>query len=189
MLERCAVFYDDLPNSRMIVSQQHHHVFRVRGFGKTCKASQVTKERSNLASVTLELLLHPRCNNQISDLWRKEAPQLSHTLDFAELIGHSLFQSFVPGGKLSGLRGKVSRLRRHLIMQPFAFQRCTHARSEKSGLEWFWQVVLGAKFDAANNAVELTDRRDHDDWNIAQPRTGSYALQHFVSVQVRHHDV
>src|SRR5262245_10567577 len=189
MLERCAVFYDDLPNSRMIVSQQHHHVFRVRGFGKTCKASQVTKERSNLASVTLKLLLHPRRNNQISDLWRKEAPQPSHTLDFAELIGHSLFQSFVPVSKLSGLRGKVSRLRRHLIMEPFAFQRCTDPRSERSRLEWFRQVVLGAKLDAANNTVELADRRDHDHWNVAQLRTGSHALQHFVSIQARHHDV
>ena len=31
--------FDLVPDNCMIVSQQHHHVFRVRGFRETCKAS------------------------------------------------------------------------------------------------------------------------------------------------------
>ena len=45
--------------------------------------------------MAFELLLAPRCNDQISHLRRQEAPQPAHALDFAYLVGDALFELLV----------------------------------------------------------------------------------------------
>jgi hypothetical protein len=62
-----------------------------------CAASvtQVAEERGNLATMTFELLLASRRNDQISHLRRQEAPQPAHALDFAHLVGDTLFELLV----------------------------------------------------------------------------------------------
>jgi hypothetical protein len=45
--------------------------------------------------MTFELLLRPRCNDQISHLRRQETPQSAHALDFAYLVGDTLFELLV----------------------------------------------------------------------------------------------
>ena len=42
--------------------------------------------------MAFELLLAPRCDDQISHLRRQETPQPAHALDFAHLVGDALFQ-------------------------------------------------------------------------------------------------
>jgi hypothetical protein len=81
--ERPAVFYDDFADRRMVVAQERHHVFSVRAFGKPGETAQVAEQRGNLASVTFQLLLRPRGNDQIGYLRRKEASQPTHAFDFA----------------------------------------------------------------------------------------------------------
>src|SRR6516225_10703409 len=51
--KRAAVFDDDLTDCRMIVAQQRHYVFRVRTFGETGKAAQVTEQRSDFPAMAL----------------------------------------------------------------------------------------------------------------------------------------
>src|SRR5262249_30542222 len=45
--------------------------------------------------MAFELLLRPRCDDQIGHLRRKETSQLTDALDFAHLIGDALFQLLV----------------------------------------------------------------------------------------------
>jgi hypothetical protein len=52
-LKRAAVFDDDLTDCRMIVAQERHYVFRVRTFGETSKAAQVTEQRSDFPAMAL----------------------------------------------------------------------------------------------------------------------------------------
>ena len=76
-------------------AQQRHHVFRVRTFGKTHDAAQIAKECGNLSTMAFELLLRPRSDDQIGHLWRKETSEAAHALDFAHLVGDTLFKLLV----------------------------------------------------------------------------------------------
>ena len=76
----------------MIFAQQRHNVLWVCTFGKASKTAQVAEQGRNLAPVAFELLLRARRNDQISDLWRQEAPQPAHALDFVDLVGDALLK-------------------------------------------------------------------------------------------------
>ena len=56
-------------------------------------------------------------------------------------------------------------------------------------VEGLRQVVRRAQLDAADHAVELVHRRDHDHRDRPEPVVGLQPLQHLVAVQLRHHDV
>ena len=82
---------DDFADGRVVVAQQGHHVFRVGALSEPGEPAQVAKECGNLSAMAFELLLAPRRNDQISHLRRQEAPQPTHALDFAYLIGDAVF--------------------------------------------------------------------------------------------------
>ena len=79
----------------MVVAQQGHHVFRVGAFGEPGEPAQVTDERRDLSAMTIELLLAPGRDDQISHLRRRKAPQPAHPLDFADLVGDAVFELLV----------------------------------------------------------------------------------------------
>ncbi len=56
------------------------------------------------------------------------------------------------------------------VAQPFLFQRGADARAQQDRIERLGQIVLGAGLDAAHHAVELVERRNHDDRNVAGMR-------------------
>ena len=59
-LQRAAVLDDDLADRRVVLAQQRHHVFRVRGLGEPGEAAQVAEQRRDLAAMAFELLLRSR---------------------------------------------------------------------------------------------------------------------------------
>src|SRR6185437_16937132 len=61
--ERAVVLDDDFADSRVVVAQQGHHVFRVGAFGETGETAQVAEERGNLSAMAFKLLLAPRRND------------------------------------------------------------------------------------------------------------------------------
>ena len=63
------------------------------------------------------------------------------------------------------------------------------ARPQQHRIEGLGQVVLGARLDTADDAVDLVDGRDHDHRHPVHPRVGLEARQHLEAVHVRHHQV
>jgi hypothetical protein len=59
------------------------------------ETAQVAEECCDFTAVAFELLLNARRNNQISHLWRQEAPQSAHALDFAYLVGDAVFELLI----------------------------------------------------------------------------------------------
>ena len=58
--------------------------------------------------MAFELLLSPGCNDQISHLRRQEAPQPTHTFDFAHLVGDALFELLVQFDNFLRLRFQLT---------------------------------------------------------------------------------
>ena len=56
------------------------------------------------------------------------------------------------------------------VVQALALERGADARPEQHRVERLRQIVLGAELDAADHAVQLRDRRDHDHRHVAQHR-------------------
>ena len=79
----------------MVLTQQSHHVFRIRDFSEPGETTQIAKESCNLSAMTFELLLSARGNDQISYLWRKETSQPTHAFDLTHLISNTLFEVLV----------------------------------------------------------------------------------------------
>ena len=71
--------------------------------------------------------------------------------------------------------GQFARARCHLVVKPFAFEAGTDPGAQQGRIEGLRQVVLGAQFDTANDAVDLIDGRNHDHWDVPQ------ALLAFIS--------
>ena len=75
------------------------------------------------------------------------------------------------------------------IARALFLQAGADARFEQSRLERLGQVILRAHPDAAHDRVQLAQSRNHDDRNVAQGFIGLEALEHFVAIHFRHHDV
>jgi hypothetical protein len=86
---------NDLTDGRMVFAQQSHHVLRVGAFRKAGESAQVAEKSRDLTPVALQLLLCSRRDNQVGYLGRKESPQLTHALDFINLIGDPLLQVLI----------------------------------------------------------------------------------------------
>src|SRR5215813_12092504 len=63
------------------------------------------------------------------------------------------------------------------------------ARLQNDRIERLGQIIGRAEFDATDDALDVLNRRDHQDWNIAQFGVGAHLLQHFIAVDVGHHDI
>src|SRR6516164_2875895 len=93
--ERSAILDDLLANCSVVFAQQRYYVLRVSAFSETSEPAQITEERGYFSAMAFELFLSSRCNDQISHLWRQEAPQTAHAFDFAYLVGNALFELLV----------------------------------------------------------------------------------------------
>ena len=120
----------------------------------------------------------------------------------------------LPGAALSG-RGRVVELVRHAraepaqrgqllalaqrdlllqvglfqVAQPLLLQARIEARAQQHRVEGLGQIVFRAHLDAAHRVVDLVDRGNHDDRDIAQVGVALDSLQHLEAVQPGHDDV
>ena len=76
-----------------------------------------------------------------------------------------------------------------VVAQPLFLEARADAGAQQRRVERLRQVILGAELDAADDAFDLVDRRNHDDGDVAQPRVGAQALEHVVAGKAGHHDV
>ena len=76
-----------------------------------------------------------------------------------------------------------------VVAQSFLGERRLDAGLEDLRIDGLRQVVGGAHPDAADDAVELVDARDHDDRHVAQRIVGLERGQRLVPVHLGHHDV
>ena len=84
------------------------------------------------------------------------------------------------GRKLSGQHAELQRTRGiHLFLQPheisphlvakaLLFQQGANACTQQNRVEGLVEVILGAKLNAPDDAVDLVERRNHDDRNVTQ---------------------
>ncbi len=76
-----------------------------------------------------------------------------------------------------------------LVTQPFLFQGGADARPEQNRVYRLEKVVLGAQFDAANDAIHLVQGGDDDHRNVPHLGVGVHNFQHLIAVHLGHHDV
>ena len=79
----------------MVFAQERYHVFRVCALGEAGEAAQVAEECRYLPPMAFELLLSTGRDDQISHLRGQEAPQPTHALDFAHLVGDTVFELLI----------------------------------------------------------------------------------------------
>jgi hypothetical protein len=77
----------------------------------------------------------------------------------------------------------------HLIAQSLLFQARADARAQERRVERLGKVILGAELDAAYDAFDLVDRRDHDYRQVPQLGVALEMLEHLITVHLRHHDI
>ena len=75
------------------------------------------------------------------------------------------------------------------IAQPLSLQGGVDARAQQHRIERFRKVVFGPRLDATHDAVDLVERRDHDDRNMPDDRIGLEPAQDLESVHIRHHQI
>ncbi len=75
------------------------------------------------------------------------------------------------------------------IAQPLALQRGVDAGVEQDRIEGLWEVVFRPGLDAAHDAVDLVERRDHDHRHMPGSGIVLEPAQHLEAVHVRHHQV
>ncbi len=76
-----------------------------------------------------------------------------------------------------------------LVAEGFLFQARADACAKDRGVEWLREVILGAGLDAADNALNLIQRGDHDDGNVTQLFTGLQLQEGRIAVHTRHDQI
>ena len=76
-----------------------------------------------------------------------------------------------------------------LVPEPFLFQAGADARIQQHRIEGFGQVVLGADFDATDDAVDFIYRGEHDDRGVAVRCVCLEQFERLQPVQLGHKNV
>ena len=74
-------------------------------------------------------------------------------------------------------------------VQAPARQAGVDARPQQNGIERLREVILGARFDAADHTVVVVDRGDHDHGDVSQRGIVLHLTEHLEPVHARHDDV
>jgi hypothetical protein len=84
---------------------------------------------------------------------------------------------------------KTGKLRPIFGAQHLLFEHRAHARSQQRRVEWLWQIVFRAKFNASHHGVEFRGRRNHHDRGFFKPPLVLHHLEHLDAVHARHHHI
>src|SRR3984893_5332327 len=105
------------------------------------------------------------------------------------------------GRELSRQHGKLQRARgRQFLYQPFhvpanlvpqalLLERCADPCAKQRRIERLAEVILSAELDAADDALDFVEGRDHYYGNVAQRRRGLHLFEDLIAVHIGHHDV
>ena len=74
-------------------------------------------------------------------------------------------------------------------VQALARQAGVDARPQQNGIERLREVILRARLDAADHALVVVDRGDHDHGDVAQRGIALHLTEHLEPVHARHDDV
>ena len=75
------------------------------------------------------------------------------------------------------------------VVEPLLRQPGVDARTKEGRVEGLRQVVVGTDLDAANDAVDLVDCRDHDHGDVLGARRRLELLERRDPIELRHEDV
>jgi hypothetical protein len=86
-------------------------------------------------------------------------------------------------GAQGGERGLLA------VAQPLLVERGVDPRPQQDRIERLRQVVFGAGLDRTHDAVELVERRDHDDRDVARRFRRFQAAEHLEPADPGHHQI
>ena len=75
------------------------------------------------------------------------------------------------------------------VAQPLPFERGAYARPQQDRVEGLGQIILGAGFDAADDAVKFVEGGNHDDGNVAGMLRRLEPAQHLEAAHFRHDEI
>jgi hypothetical protein len=144
--------------------------------------SEVGEHDRHLASVGPERVVGATRDDRLGQLRGEKPLETPQPLQLGDLLGDARFQRPVQLGQLPA----VTRV---LVVQALLLQAGADPRVQQHGVERLAEVILGAELDAADHALHVVQRRDHQDRDVAQRGLGLQPLEHGVTVEVGHHDV
>ena len=118
------------------------------------KAAQVEEADRDLAAMRLQRVVRTARHDKLGELGREEALQSAKAFDQRDLLGDALLECAVPFLQLP-------RVLRFTVAQPLLLQAGADTRPQQHGIEGLGQVILRSQLDAAYDALDLVDRRDH----------------------------
>jgi hypothetical protein len=84
---------------------------------------------------------------------------------------------------------ELYQVRERLVAQALLLEARADPRLEQGRVDRLGEVVLGAQLDAADHALHLVERGDHDHGQAHEAPLAAQPLEDLIAVQLRHHDV
>ena len=154
---------DQLAHLGVILPQHAHDFLGFSGLGERGEAAQIEKADRDLAAMGLQRVVRPACHDELGELRREEALQSAEPLDQRDLLRDALLERAVPLLQLP-------RVLRFTVAQPLLLQAGADAGPQQYGVEGLGKVVLRPQLDAAHDALDLVDCRDHQHGDVPQAR-------------------
>ena len=189
MIERAFGTGDDRPERRVVFAQEVAHLFRLAGLGKRGKPAQVAKHDDDVAAVGFEDALVALRDDQLGELLRQEALQVTGPLDLAELGLDPGFELLVPQRQFAGLVFEAVGLLLHGVVQPLDAQHRAHPREQRRLVDRLCQIIVAAGFEPGHHVLRVGPGGDQDDRDERQRGIGLQLLYGLDAVELRHLDV
>src|SRR6266566_2413653 len=181
-LERALVVQYQPPHLPVILAQDAHDLLRLGGLGEGGEPAQVDEHDGDLAPMGLEGVGGAAGHDQLGEVRREEALETPEPLELGDLLRDTPLQGLIELGELT----PISSL---LIVESLFLETSADPGLKKHWVERLGEVVLGAELDAPHHTVDLVERRDHQNRDIAKHGIGLQLLEHGVPVEIRHHHV
>jgi hypothetical protein len=176
------VVQNELAHLRVVLAEDAHHLFGLRGLREGGKASQVEEDDGDLPPMRLERIVRAPRHDELGELGREETLEASELLELAHLLLHAPFEGPVPLGALLGeaLQGVMEVLDPEHRLDPSHEGRLIHRLGE---------VLVAAGLEARHDVLGIRLGRDEDDRREGQRCVRTEAPANLESVHLRHHDV
>jgi hypothetical protein len=143
----------------------------------------------DLAAVALEHLLVAAGDDEIGQMRREEALQLTDALQLDELRGDPFLESPVPLRQLAGLDLKAPGLVLGLVVQGLDPEHGLDPGDQRGLVDRLGQVLLGAGLEALDHVDRVRLGGDQDDRHERQPGLALEPPADLDAVHLGHHNV
>ena len=173
---------NELAHLRVVLAEDAHHLFGLRGLRESGKTSQVEEDHGDLAPVGLERIVRAPGHDELCELGREEALKAPELLELAHLLLHAALEGPVPLRPLlrEALQGVMEVLDPEHRLDPSHEGRLIHRLGE---------VLVAAGLEARHDILRIRLGRDEDDRREGQRCVCPKAPANLESVHLRHHDV